>query len=73
LGVTYVRLVLKPLRIAAGFTQAQLASELGVEQATISRWESGETMPSVAKLIKLTTILKCDINDLFGADATKTA
>lgn len=64
---------LKPLRIAAGFTQTQLASELGVEQATISRWETGETMPSVAKLIKLTKILHCDIDNLFGADATKTA
>lgn len=31
----------KALRLSLGWTQAQLASELGVNQSTVSLWEAG--------------------------------
>lgn len=31
----------KALRMALGWTQAQLGSELGVDQSTVSHWEAG--------------------------------
>ena len=34
---------LKELRAHRGLTQAEVASVLNVEQAAVSRWESGET------------------------------
>ena len=39
---------LRRVRIANGLTQAQLADQLGVEQATVSRWESGAQRPDPA-------------------------
>ena len=68
-----MRLNLKPIRVNAGFTQAQLAEESGVEQASISRWETGESMPGVDKLIKLAKILNCSIDDFFKPDQPDTA
>ena len=36
---------LRRVRIANGLTQADLAEQLGVEQATVSRWEQGKQRP----------------------------
>lgn len=33
----------KTLRASLGWTQAQLGAELGVDQSTVSNWESGGT------------------------------
>lgn len=37
---------MKELRLAAGFRQVDVAKELDVDQAAVSKWESGETRPS---------------------------
>lgn len=44
-------------RKAAGLTQAQLADAMGVDQAVISRWESGKISPNKENLKKLKEIL----------------
>src|SRR5690348_11915517 len=46
-----LELRLRVLRERQGLTQAQLASRVGVTQATIAHWESGET-----RRLKLETI-----------------
>ena len=38
-------------------TQAQLAEEMGVDQALVSRWESGKVSPNKSNLAKLKEIL----------------
>jgi DNA-binding XRE family transcriptional regulator len=38
--------LVKALRIHAGWSQAQLAEELGVRQQTVSEWETGVYQPS---------------------------
>ena len=51
-------------RIAAGFTQTQLAERLGVTQLTVSRWENEGRIPRRPMLYKLAEMLSCDPRDL---------
>ena len=51
-----------PLDIAAarrakGLSQVQLAQQMGVDQALVSRWESGKVTPTEENLAKLRAIL----------------
>lgn len=45
-------------RKAKRLTQARLAELMGVDQALVSRWESGKVSPNKANLAKLKEILK---------------
>lgn len=47
-------------------TQDQLAEKLGVSNKTISRWETGITMPDYSILKSLCDSLNITINELFG-------
>lgn len=38
---------------AGRFTQAELASQLGVAQNTVSRWSTGDVEPSLADLVEI--------------------
>jgi len=44
---------LPALRKRKGFTQAQLAERMGVEQPTIGRWEKGQREPDLGQLLEL--------------------
>jgi transcriptional regulator with XRE-family HTH domain len=55
---------LERLRKAAGLTQAQLAEMVGVDQATVSRWEQGERSPMIATAFAVANALHCTIDDL---------
>jgi len=44
------------LRKANGFSQEQLAEKLGVSRQSVSKWESGESLPEVERLIELSAI-----------------
>jgi len=47
---------LKQRRIELNLTMAEVAKKVGVSEATISRWESGDTAPSMDKLKALAKI-----------------
>ncbi len=49
-------------------TQALLAQKMKVERRTIIGWENGTSIPSVENLVKLASILKCNIDYFFGAN-----
>lgn len=49
---------LRSLREAAGFTQQEVATELGVSYQTYFRWEQGKTEPSFTEL--------CQVARMFG-------
>ena len=51
-------------RLAAGLTQADLSQRLGVGIATLQRWESGQTSPSVVKLKELAEALNVPVDHL---------
>ena len=59
---------IRELRLNAGLTQAQLAKKMNVDQAAVSRWESGETKPLRKCHRKLAKVLGCTIDELLNAD-----
>ncbi len=56
---------LRKLRLEKGFSQEQLANELGVEVSQISRIERGQINTSIAMLYTLSKVLKTNISDFF--------
>lgn len=48
----------KAIRETLGLTQAQLATEVGVDQSTISNWENGQTPRGPARRLLLTLLSK---------------
>ncbi len=55
---------LKPLRMAIGFTQKQIATELKVGQSAVSMWENGASKPRADTLKKLADLLHCTVDEL---------
>ncbi len=47
-----------------GFTQKQLAEELGVYQKDISRWEQGKIEPGVLTLKKICEVMGVSADEL---------
>ncbi len=56
------------LRKKSGMSQEELAYELDVARQTISKWESGDTVPDIYQTIKLSNIFEIDINELIGIE-----
>ena len=44
------------LRKSKALTQAQLAEQLNISRQSISKWESGQAIPEVDKLVELSNI-----------------
>lgn len=63
---------IRELRETAGLSKTDVAREMGVDLAAVSRWDSGESMPRAAKLPKLAALFHCTIDDLFGEPDNKT-
>lgn len=58
------------LREATDLTQDEFAEKHGLNQAAISRWESGQAMPKAPTLVKLALIFKVSVDRLvLGVDA----
>ena len=56
---------LRQLRLAKGYTQEQLANELGIEISQISRIERGVLNTSVTTIFAISITLKIDVSELF--------
>lgn len=59
-----MKLAIAQLRAQQGLTQAQLAEQLGVGEALISKLESGLSGDRILRSIKLTQVLQCPLADL---------
>lgn len=59
----------KSAREKSGLTQRDLATELGIDQSTVSLWEVGKTQPRAKLLPRLAIILGCTVDELLAPDA----
>ena len=59
---------LKRLIHKKDMTQGEFAEELGVIDTTISKYITGERMPSPYRIQQIVNVLDCNINDLFDVD-----
>ena len=57
---------LKTYRKRKGMSQAQLSEALGVDRTTLTKWETGENIPSIEVLDKLASLLDISTDDLLG-------
>lgn len=48
-----MKITLRAARINAGLDQTTVAKELGVNVATISRWENGKSQPTIDQFRKM--------------------
>ena len=62
---------LREARLTRRMSQTELANEMGMQQASISQFESGQRIPTQANIKKLASILKISIEDLAGEDDGK--
>ena len=60
--------VLKDLRTENGLTQLQFAQAIGTSQKNISRWELGETEPSVYYLKKIAEFYHISTDYILGVE-----
>ena len=57
-------------REIAGLSQTQLAAELGVDPSTLSKWETGASVPDVFK-VKLARRFDLPVHHLFFFDTVR--
>lgn len=60
---------MKEARINAGKTVSEVARACGVTVQAVYQWESGETNPTAANLVRLAGMYACDAGDLLGMAA----
>lgn len=55
---------IKQQRIAKSIKQIELASEIGIDDSSLRRIESGRTSPTLKTLFRVAVALKINISDL---------
>lgn len=55
---------IKKYRLISGFTQAELAEKLEINQSAVALWETGKCAPRSNKLKKIAQVLNCTVMDL---------
>lgn len=67
-GVVRVMLneTIKNARKARGMSQEEMAVQLNVVRQTVSKWETGLSVPDADDLIRISALLDVSVNDLLG-------
>ena len=55
-------------KLHGNMTQEKLAERMGVSRQTISKWETGEAVPDVDKLLELSKLFSCTLDALLKED-----
>lgn len=56
-------------RKKSGLSQEEVAEKLGVSRQTISKWETGETLPDIRQAKRLAGLYRLTLDDLIALDA----
>lgn len=59
---------LRELRMEKGLTQAELAEQLNTTNRSVSRWETGSTMPDISILVELAEFYQVDIKEIIDGE-----
>ena len=59
-------------RKALGLSQEQLAEQVGVSRQSISKWETGQSVPDLDKLVTLSRVFGISTDELLGNEPAKT-
>lgn len=59
---------LKELRLEKGLTQIKLAEQLNISNRSISRWETGSTLPDISILMELAEFYEVDIKEIIDGE-----
>ena len=59
---------LKELRLQHGFSQEELAEQIGIKRNTYSDWENGKCKPNYEKLEKIADFFGVSLDWLFGRE-----
>ena len=62
---------IKKIRTENNMTQKELAEKLFVTAQAVSRWENGETEPSISTITEMSKIFGVTINELLGIEEEK--
>lgn len=54
-------------------SQEQLADQLGVSRQAVSKWESGSSYPDMEKIIQISNVLNCTLEDLLDDGVIKSS
>lgn len=61
----YIGKKIKEFRKKSGMTQGELAEKIGVKNNTVSAYERGIADPPQSKILKLSEVFNCSVDDLF--------
>lgn len=61
---------IQTLRKAAGLSQEELGDRLGVARQSVSKWESGSTVPELDKLVAMSKLFGVSVGSLLGIEET---
>lgn len=56
------------MRKKQGMSQKQLADEVGVTDKSVSKWETGKSLPEISKMESLCEVLHININELLSGE-----
>jgi Predicted transcriptional regulators len=62
--------IIKRLRKERNFTQDELAEQLNISTAAISKWENDASMPDISQVVPLATVFGVSTDVLFGTFGT---
>ena len=59
------------MRKAHGLSQEQLAEKLGVSRQSVSKWESGESIPELERLVEISKLFNVSTDYLLGQTSNR--
>lgn len=63
-----MKVTIKALRVNADMNQKQAADALGVNVATLVKWEANRTSPTGTQLARMCKLYGCTLDDIFLPD-----
>lgn len=61
---------MKQYRVNANLRQEDIAVAMKIDRTTVTKWESGDSLPRADKLPQLAKILGCTVDELLADDAS---